>query len=65
MILHTVTVCNLIVGIIRRIGEAAEKFGISIHAILQNPIDNYAALDFVVTTEDVMLSQVSCVCVCV
>ena len=45
-------------GIVRAVGEAAEHSGVSIHAILQNPITSRAAVDFVVTTEDVRLSQV-------
>lgn len=48
----------IILGIIRAVGEAAELAGVSIHAILQNPITNPSNLDFVVTTESVKLSQV-------
>ena len=45
-------------GIIRQVGEAAEAAGVSIHAILQNPITR-AQVDFVVTTEKgTRLSQV-------
>jgi len=45
-------------GIIRQVGEAAEQAGVSIHAILQNPISS-AQVDFVVTTEKgTKLSQV-------
>jgi len=50
--------CSDGLGIIRAIGEAAEATGVSIYAILQNPITSRADLDFVVTTEDVKLSQV-------
>lgn len=32
--------------------------GVSIHAILQLPIQSYSDVDFVVTTEEVKLSQV-------
>lgn len=42
----------------RAVGDAAEKTGVSIHAILQNPIINPNDLDFVVTTEEVALSNV-------
>jgi homoserine dehydrogenase len=51
--------CQDGLGIIKSVGEAAEKSGVSIHAILQNPILNYSNLDFVVTTEPVKLSQVT------
>jgi len=50
--------CSDGLGIIRLVGEAAESSGVSIHAILQNPIENHLNLDFVVTTEQVKLSQV-------
>ena len=46
-------------GIIRSVGEAAEASGVSIHAILQNPITSRDNVDFVVTTEEVALSAVS------
>ena len=39
-------------------GAAAETNGVSIHAILQNPILSHADIDFVVTTEVVALSNV-------
>jgi hypothetical protein len=45
-------------GIIRMVGEAAEQHHVSIHAILQNPIENPSELDFVVVTESVKLSSV-------
>jgi len=38
-------------GVIRVVGELAEKHGMSIHAILQTPIDDPATMDFAVTTE--------------
>lgn len=50
--------CSDGIGIIRRVGEAAEKLDISIHAILQNPITSRSNVDFVVTTENVALSQI-------
>ena len=50
--------CSDGLGIIRMVGEAAESTGVSIYAILQNPITNRSNIDFVVTTEDVKLSQV-------
>eukprot|EP01040_Poterioochromonas_malhamensis_P004301 gene4301-4608_t len=50
--------CSDGLGIIRAVGEAAEKNGVSIHAILQNPIESHSNLDFVVTTELVQLSKV-------
>mmetsp|Transcript_7519 Transcript_7519/g.17167 ORF Transcript_7519/g.17167 Transcript_7519/m.17167 type:complete len:268 (-) Transcript_7519:234-1037(-) len=50
--------CSDGLGIIRLVGTAAEESGVSIHAILQNPIDSHLSLDFVVTTELVNLSNV-------
>lgn len=41
-----------------QVGEAAETHGVSIHAILQNPIVNPQHLHFAVVTEEVRLSQV-------
>ena len=38
-------------GIIKRVGELAADNGVSIHAILQNPIEDVANVDFVVTTD--------------
>lgn len=38
-------------GIIKRVGELAAENGVSIHAILQNPIEDMANVDFVVTTD--------------
>jgi len=46
------------IGIIRIIGELCEKNGISIHSVLQNPIVDRMAADFVVTTESCKFSQV-------
>jgi len=50
--------CSDGLGIIRAIGEAAEATGVSIYAILQNAITSRTNMDFVVTTEEVRLSQV-------
>lgn len=50
--------CTDGLGIIREVGEAAETCGVSINAILQNPITS-SQVDFAVTTEKVMLSQVA------
>lgn len=49
-------------GIIRKIGELAEKHEVSIHSVLQNPIQDRAAADFVVTTEEAKISQVEALC---
>ena len=49
-------------GIIRRVGELAERYGISIHSVLQNPISDRMMADFVVTTEMCRLSQVEAMC---
>ncbi len=49
-------------GIIRRIGELAEKHGVSIDSILQNPIQDKLMADFVVTTEECSLSQITSLC---
>lgn len=38
-------------GIIKRVGELAAENGVSIHAILQNPIEDVQNVDFVVTTD--------------
>ena len=50
--------CEDSLGIIGSVGKAAEAAGVSIHAILQLPIKSYSDVDFVVTTEEVKLSQV-------
>jgi homoserine dehydrogenase len=49
-------------GIIRTTGELAERHGISIHSILQNPIGDRMMADFCLTTEDCKLSQVQDFC---
>lgn len=49
-------------GIIKSVGEAAEATGVSINAILQNPITNRASMDFVVATEEVKLSNIEAFC---
>lgn len=49
-------------GIIKRVGELAEQAGVSIHSILQNPIRDRMSADFVVTTEESKLSQVTELC---
>jgi len=51
--------CRDRLGIIKSVGEAAEKAGVSVHAILQNPISNHENFDFVVTTERCKLSNVN------
>ena len=51
--------CSDGLGIIRHIGDAAESSHVSINSILQNPITNPAIVDFVVTTEECKLSQVT------
>jgi homoserine dehydrogenase len=50
--------CADALGIVRSVGEAAEASGVSINAILQNPITTRDKVDFVVTTEEVALSNV-------
>ena len=49
-------------GIIRRVGELAEKHGVSINSVLQNDITDREKVDFVVTTEACLLSQVEGMC---
>lgn len=49
-------------GIIRKIGELAEKHGVSIHSILQNPIQDRSEADFVITTEECKRSQADALC---
>jgi hypothetical protein len=49
-------------GIIRKIGELSETHGVSIHSVLQNPILDRMAADFVITTEECRLSQVVDLC---
>lgn len=50
--------CSDGLGIIRMVGEAAELNGVSINAILQNTIESHQNIDFVVITEEVLLSKV-------
>jgi hypothetical protein len=57
--LHSSHVTQDALGIIKRVGELAEANGVSIHAILQNPIEDRDNVDFVVTTEPCRLSQAS------
>eukprot|EP00638_Chattonella_subsalsa_P005384 CAMPEP_0117752042 /NCGR_PEP_ID=MMETSP0947-20121206/11368_1 /TAXON_ID=44440 /ORGANISM="Chattonella subsalsa, Strain CCMP2191" /LENGTH=423 /DNA_ID=CAMNT_0005570605 /DNA_START=130 /DNA_END=1401 /DNA_ORIENTATION=- len=49
-------------GIIRVVGELAEKHGISIDAILQLPITDPSDVDFVVTTGESAISSVEAFC---
>lgn len=49
-------------GIIRRVGELAEMYGIGIESVLQNPIKDRMMADFVVTTEECKVSQVKAMC---
>jgi len=39
------------IGIIRRVGELCEKYGVSVHSISQLPIGNHKDLPFILTTE--------------
>jgi homoserine dehydrogenase len=50
------------VGITRQCGEICEKYGVSIHSILQNPITKKAEAAFVLVTEKVPLSSIKQVC---
>lgn len=50
-------------GIIRRVGELAERNGVSICSVLQNPIKDRMSADFVVTTEECQYSQVEAMCI--
>mgnify|MGYP003951340099 CR=1 FL=1 len=49
-------------GIVRAVGQLAEKHGVSVNSILQNPIDDKMVADCVVTTEECKLSQVMALC---
>lgn len=49
-------------GIIRRVGELAERNGVSVCSVLQNPIKDRMSADFVVTTEECRYSQVQAMC---
>lgn len=50
------------VGITRQCGEACEKYGVSIHSILQNPVTKRDDAAFVLITEKVPVSKVKQVC---
>lgn len=45
-------------GITRQCGEICEKFGVSIHSILQNPVTNRDDAAFVIITEKVPVSSI-------
>jgi hypothetical protein len=51
-----------VIQAIKRVGELAEDAGVSIHSILQNPIQDRLTdrmtADFVVTTEEAKVSQI-------
>lgn len=49
-------------GITRQCGEICEKYGVSIHSILQNPITKRSDAAFVLITEKVPLSNIKKVC---
>eukprot|EP00621_Florenciella_sp_RCC1693_P005033 CAMPEP_0182535504 /NCGR_PEP_ID=MMETSP1323-20130603/18041_1 /TAXON_ID=236787 /ORGANISM="Florenciella parvula, Strain RCC1693" /LENGTH=518 /DNA_ID=CAMNT_0024745639 /DNA_START=9 /DNA_END=1563 /DNA_ORIENTATION=+ len=49
-------------GIIRAVGEAAERNGVGIHSVVQNHINNPENVDFVVTTELCKYSEVQAMC---
>ena len=49
-------------GITRQCGEICEKYGVSIHSILQNPVENKEDDAFVLITEKVALSSIKKVC---
>lgn len=49
-------------GIVRTLGELAEKNEISIYSMLQTPIKDYKRLPFLMTTEVATLSQVRSMC---
>eukprot|EP00903_Cladosiphon_okamuranus_P008721 g8353.t1 len=57
--------CQDDLGIIKRVGELAAENGVSIHAILQNPIEDVANVDFVVTTDPCKQSQVDLLSKCI
>ena len=50
------------IGIIASVGAAAEKNGVSINSVLQNPIVNREACEFCITTEITSLSAVEALC---
>lgn len=49
-------------GITRQCGEICEKYGVSIHSILQNPVTKRSDAAFVLITEKVPLSNIKKVC---
>lgn len=49
-------------GITRQCGEVCEKFGVSIHSILQNPVTKRDDAAFVLITEKVPVSKIEQVC---
>jgi len=49
-------------GIVRKVGEVAERHGVSVNSILQNAISDRMMADCVVTTEECKLSQVQALC---
>mmetsp|Transcript_1107 Transcript_1107/g.1811 ORF Transcript_1107/g.1811 Transcript_1107/m.1811 type:complete len:471 (-) Transcript_1107:196-1608(-) len=50
------------IGITRQCGEICEKYGVSIHSLLQNPIDKKDEAAFVLITEKVSLTNIKKVC---
>jgi len=50
------------VGITRQCGEICEKYDVSIHSILQNPVTSRQDAAFVLITEKVSLNQIKQVC---
>jgi homoserine dehydrogenase len=50
------------VGITRQCGEICEKFGVSIHSILQNPVTKKDDAAFVLVTDKVPVSSIKKVC---
>mmetsp|Transcript_26418 Transcript_26418/g.39049 ORF Transcript_26418/g.39049 Transcript_26418/m.39049 type:complete len:468 (+) Transcript_26418:72-1475(+) len=49
-------------GITRQVGEICEKHGVSIHSLLQNPIDKADDAAFAIITESVPVTNVKRVC---
>lgn len=50
------------IGITRQCGEICEKHGVSIHSMLQNPVDKSSNAAFVIITEKVPLTSIKKVC---
>jgi len=50
------------IGITRQCGEICEKYGVSIHSILQNPVASRSDAAFVLITERVPLNSIKKVC---